>query len=328
MVAGSDKFSAHLKLPSAFGHQLSRERAISDQIDLRYIEPVLTGRAVVITGAGGGLGRAYALAAAAAGARVVVNDLDPDAAGRVTAEITEVGGGNAVAHPADVSNWDAAGGLIDRCVDEFGRIDALINNAGVFALALPQEQRPEPLRQMLDVNVFGTAACGHHALRHMVRQGGGVVLNVTSGEQMGKTSSAAYGATKAAVAALTYSWSVDMAEYGVRVNAISPNAHSGMAAIYLAYRGAAAGSQNVGLDPSINAPLALYLLSDLSSGITGQVVRQNGRELMLCTHPAILEPVLQSEQPWTVQSISAAFDTQLRAQQQPVGISSVRQTSQ
>lgn len=282
---------------------------------------------MVITGAGGGLGRAYALAAAAAGARVVVNDLDPDAARSVTAEITEVGG-NAVAHPADVSNWDAAGGVIDSCVDEFGRIDALINNAGVFALALPHEQRPEPLRQMLDVNVFGTAACGHHALRHMVRQRSGVVLNVTSGEQMGKTSSAAYGATKAAVAALTYSWSVDMAEYGVRVNAISPNAHSGMAAIYLAYRGATAGSQNVGLDPSINAPLALYLLSDLSSGITGQVVRQNGRELMLCTHPAILEPVLHSEQPWTVQSISAAFDAQLRAQLQPVGVSSVRQTSQ
>lgn len=283
---------------------------------------VLRDKAVVITGSGGGLGRAYALAAAQAGAAVVVNDVDPAAAVDVAAEITAAGG-RAAAHPADISDWEEAAGLIDRCVAEFGAIDGLVNNAGVFALALPQDQRPGPLRRMIDVNIFGTAACGHHAMRQMVAQGHGVVLNVTSGEQMGKTASAGYGATKAAVAALTYSWAVDMAAHRVRVNAISPNAHTGMATVYQAYLGGEAGNQNIGVPPEVNGPLAVYLLSELSAHLTGQVVRLNGNELMVCSHPANVEPVLRAVE-WTVPAIAEAFAGPLRDHLQPVGIHTVR----
>ena len=165
---------------------------------------LLDDRTVVITGAGRGLGEAYARAAAAEGATVVVNDVEGDLADAVARDIV-AGGGRAVAHPADVSDWAAAEGLIARCVEEFGRIDALVNNAGEFALALPQEQGAEDARRLLDVNVYGTIACGTAALRRMVEQGSGVVLNVTSGEQMGNTATGVYGATKAAVATLTYS---------------------------------------------------------------------------------------------------------------------------
>src|SRR5439155_4055963 len=122
--------------------------------------------------------------------------------------------------------------LIERCVHEFGAIDGLVNNAGCFALSLPQEQRQQDVRRLVDVNLVGTIACGVHALRHMIGRRRGAVVNATSAEQMGKTSSAVYGATKAAVAALTYSWSVDVREHGVRVNAVSPNAHTRMAEIY------------------------------------------------------------------------------------------------
>ncbi len=277
----------------------------------------LHGKAVVVTGAGRGLGEAYVRAITAAGGAVVVNDVDADQAERVAAEL----GDRAVAHPADITSWDEAEALISRCVTEFGAIDGLVNNAGVFGLSKPEEQRPDQARLMLDVNVFGAIACGTHALRHMVSQRSGVVLNVTSGEQMGNTATAVYGATKAAVATLTYSWAQDVCEHGIRVNAVSPNAHTRMADVYQAYRGEP-GSRNVGIPPEVNAPLVVYLLSDLSS-VTGQVVRLSGDELMLCTHPAVLEPTLRNPN-WTVDAIAEAFDSDLNARQQPSGVHRVR----
>ena len=192
-------------------------------------------------------------------------------------------------------------------------------------MARPSSQS-EPVRRLVDVNVVGTIACGVHALWHMVRRGRGAVVNVTSAEQMGKTSSAVYGATKAAVAALTYSWSEDMRGHGVRVNAVSPNAHTRMAEIYQAYRGVA-GSQNAGLSPGVNAPLVVYLLSDLSAAVTGQVVRMQGSELMLCTHPAVLDPVVHRAE-WTVEAVADAFDTDLVHRLQPVGVHHVRQSAE
>jgi NAD(P)-dependent dehydrogenase (short-subunit alcohol dehydrogenase family) len=283
---------------------------------------LLVGRAVVITGAGRGLGAAYARAIAEAGAAVVVNDIDVDEANEVAAAIVKAGG-QAVAHPADITDWSQADALIERCVSEFGAIDGLVNNAGYFSLALPQDQRPDPLRRTIDVNLYGTAACGVLALRRMVDRGRGVVLNVTSGEQMGKTASAIYGASKAAVATLTYSWAEDMRGRGIRVNAISPNAHTRMATVYQEFVGGEVGSQNIGLAPEVNAPLVVYLLSDLSTAITGQVVRINGAELMLCTHPGILDPVLRRDT-WTVDAIAEAFATDLAHRQQPAGVHRVR----
>lgn len=283
--------------------------------------PLLAGRAIVITGAARGLGAAYARAVAAEGGSVVLNDLDEAELRQIVAGITEAGG-KAIAHPADITDWDQADGLIERCVMEFGAIDGLVNNAGYFALARPQDQLPEPARRTLDVNVFGTVACAVPSMRRMIAKGSGVILNVTSGEQMGKTSSAVYGASKAAVATLTYSWAEDMREHGVRVNAISPNAHTRMADTYQAFLGAA-GTQNVGLAPEVNAPLVIFLLSDLSAGVTGQVARLSGTDLMLCTHPAILDPVLHRDV-WNVRDIAEAFDTDLRDRLQPVGVRNVR----
>lgn len=283
---------------------------------------LLEDRAIVVTGAGRGLGEAYARAAAEAGARVVVNDIEGHLAEGVARDIVAAGG-RAVAHPADVSDWAAAEGLVARCVDEFGGIDGLVNNAGEFALALPQEQEATAARRLLDVNVYGTVACGTAALRRMVEQGSGVVLNVTSGEQVGNTATGVYGATKAAVATLTYSWAEDVRAHGVRVNAISPNAHTRMADVYFAYRGDAEGSRNAGLPPSANAPLAVYLLSDLSAALTGQVLRITGGELMLCTGPAILDPIVRREG-WTVATVAEAVDTHLRPNLRQGGLRVVR----
>jgi NAD(P)-dependent dehydrogenase (short-subunit alcohol dehydrogenase family) len=284
---------------------------------------LLDDRTVVITGAGRGLGEAYARAAADEGAIVIVNDVEGDLADAVARDIGAAGG-RAVAHAADVSDWAMAEGLVARCVEEFGRIDALVNNAGEFALALPQEQEAADARRMLDVNVYGTIACGTAALRRMVVQGSGVVLNVTSGEQMGNSATAVYGATKAAVATLTYSWAEDVRAHGVRINAISPNAHTRMADVYFAYRRDAEGSRNAGLPPSANAPLAIYLISDLSAALTGQVLRITGGELMLCTGPAILDPIVRREG-WTVEAVAAAVETHLIPNLTASGLRVVRQ---
>jgi len=284
-------------------------------------EGLLAERVVVITGAGRGLGAAYAAAVAEHGATVLVNDIDSDAAAAVATRIVAAGG-QAVVRPADVADWTAATALVDDCVAEFGRIDGLVNNAGVFGLAFPHQPDSASFRQIVDVNLMGTLACGTAALAHMVRAGSGMVLNVTSGEQMGKSASAVYGATKAAVATLTYSWAADLADTDVRVNAISPNAHTGMADIYRSFFGVA-GSQNIGIAPEVNAPLVVYLLSDLSREIRGQVIRLAGRELMLCTHPALLDTVLTDA--WTVEAIDRAMRETLVDRQVPVGVQRVTQ---
>lgn len=281
---------------------------------------VLAGRVVIITGAARGLGAAYARGIAQAGAAVVVNDIDGDEAESVARSIREAGG-RAVAHPADITDWEAAAGLIDRAVAEFGRLDGLVNNAGFFDLALPQDEKESSIRRAVDVNLIGSSFCGVHALRHMVSVGSGAIVNVTSGQQMGGSATAIYGATKAAVAALTYSWAMDVAEHGVRVNAISPNAHTRMADRYAAFLGSG-GTQNIGLAPEVNAPLVVYLLSDLSRQLNGQVVRMNGSELMLCTHPANLAPALRREV-WDVPAIAEAFATDFADRLQPLGIQTV-----
>ncbi len=131
---------------------------------------VLHGKAVVITGAGRGLGRVYALLAAREGARVVVNDIDADAAAEAVQAIrTE--GGEAMADGHDIATWEGAGALVGACVERFGRIDGLVNNAGLYYLSRPQDERPERMRQIVEVNVLGPAFCGTHALRHMLAQG-------------------------------------------------------------------------------------------------------------------------------------------------------------
>src|SRR5690242_5468324 len=127
----------------------------------------LTGETVLVTGAGRGIGAAIATLAAAEGANVVVNDRDVAPAHSV------VEGGTAIAAVGDVSDWDSAGGVVGTAVEEFGRLDGLVNNAGTFSMALPQDQDPESLRHLLEVNVLGVAYPGLHAIRHMVARGTG-----------------------------------------------------------------------------------------------------------------------------------------------------------
>ena len=282
----------------------------------------LVGKAVVITGAGSGLGAAYARHAGRLGAELLLNDVNAEAVEAVAAEIRGAGG-KAVCFPGSIGSWDYAERLIDACVGEYGRIDGLVNNAGILRHGRITEVTEHDFRNMLDVNTLGTAGCAAHAARHMLRQGTpGSIVNVASGSQAGDIALGAYGASKAAVASLTYSWAMELRDTNVRVNAMSPLAGTAMAGTNMQYLAQQSANREVvytTLPPAeISAPLAAYLLSDRSIGVNGQLVRIAGEELSFVTHPLIAQPVLRGT--WTDDAIDDGFRTVLTARQCKLGL--------
>lgn len=282
----------------------------------------LDGKAVVITGAGSGLGAAYAKHAGKLGAELLLNDVDEAAVEGVVAEIRSAGG-KATAFPGTIGSWDYAEKLIGACVRQYGRIDGLINNAGILRHGRITEVTERDFRDMLDVNTIGTAGCAAHAARQMLRQGTpGSIVNVASGSQAGDIALGAYGASKAAVASLTYSWAMELRDTNVRVNAMSPLAGTAMAGTNMQYLAQQSANREVAyttLPPAeVSAPLAAFLLSDRSLGVNGQLVRIAGDELSFVTHPLIAQPVLKGD--WTDDAIDEAFRTVLAAQQCRLGL--------
>lgn len=287
----------------------------------------LSDKAVVVTGAGRGLGAAVGRAAAAAGAAVVVNDVDPQPA-EECANAIRAAGGRAVVHVADITVWSQAEALIERCLHEFGKIDGLVNNAGVH---LPQhcwEMDEAKVRKTLEVNVLGTLACSARALKAMRAQRFGSIVNTTSGSQMGHEYRPDYGASKGAVSSFTFTAAVEMKGTGVRVNAVSPNAETRMLDDLDKFMLARGEWQRPSLPPpEHNVGMHLYLLSDLSRHVTGQIIglRATG-ELYIASHPAILLPTAKAPQGvWTARAIGEAIDQGLVASLQPLGFKRLRQ---
>ncbi len=288
----------------------------------------LAGKAVVVTGAGGGLGAAYARHAAGRGAAVLVNDIDPAAAGRTVDGIV-ASGGRAAALAGDISSWSFADRLVDACVDAFGTITGFVNNAGIFRPALLADVTEGDLRRMFEINVLGTAACARAAVLRLRQIGkGGSVVNVASGSQAGDVALGAYGATKGAVASLTYSWAMELRGSGIRMNAISPLAETAMASQNAHLMSLQAANREVhyaSLPPAdVNAPVVSFLLSDLASEINGQMVRIAARQLSYVTHPVIAQPVLEDD--WSFEKVAAAFADTLSGNQQKLGLA-VQQVS-
>ena len=282
----------------------------------------LDGKPVVVTGAGRGLGAAYARLAAQEGALVVVNDIDADMSKAVAEEITAAGG-TAIARGGDVSDWGQAEELIDFCVAELGSIAGLVNNAGLFAMSLADQMTEAELTQLWGTNVSGLAACGAFAIRRMTAQGSGSIVNVASGAHFGMKHMPAYAATKGAVASLTYAWAIELEATGVRINALSPLARTRMAdASARFYEEHNMGRVDVSgaPDPSANAPVVIFLLSDAASHVHGQMVRIEGNQLSLVAHPVVLEPVLVADGGWTPDTVAAAFDGELAKRLVPLGL--------
>jgi NAD(P)-dependent dehydrogenase (short-subunit alcohol dehydrogenase family) len=257
----------------------------------------LEGQGVVVTGAGRGLGRAYALAAAAAGARIIVNDVAADTA-RETTEMITAAGGTAAMLAGPVQDPGTAEALVSEAQARFGRLDGFVVNAGLFHVASPFDETAERLRPLVEVNVLGAMLCGVAALRTMREQHHGSLVLVTSGARFGMSGISSYGATKAAVASLAVGWAAEAAADHVRVNAISPLAETPMLALN--------PDAGAAPPPDAIAPLVVFLLSDAAAGVTGQIIRLDGRRLSIYPPPEHPRSLGEREA-WTAPEIAAAF---------------------
>jgi NAD(P)-dependent dehydrogenase (short-subunit alcohol dehydrogenase family) len=178
------------------------------------------------------------------------------------------------------------------------------------------------IRPYLESNIVGTINCAAHAVRAMKERGHGSIVNVTSGAQMGLPMLGVYGATKGAVASLTYTWAIELKDHGIRVNALSPTGATRLSEVSDAYYGGKGMSPPImppQPPPRNNTPIVEFLLSDASIGVTGQVLRSDGPQIALCTHPGVLLPILTDDH-WTYESLADAFAKQFAHRQLPVGI--------
>src|ERR1700722_8546637 len=280
----------------------------------------MEGKSVVVTGSGRGLGAEYAQLAAKEGASVVVNDIDPSAVDETVEKIRSAGG-TATGSVANITDWSDSERLIDTCVKEFGKIDGLVNNAGMQMIAGPLELDEALLRKMTDVNVVGTIFCGVHAMRRMVPQGSGSIVNVSSGAHLGLKMVGPYGATKGAVASLAYCWAADLEGTGVRVNAISPLGATRMAAEFVEIMDTPESERESVLgtfpEPASNAPLIVYLLSDLASDVSGQLLRTLAGKVSVVSRPTVLSPAAENPD-GTVEGVAEAVRS-LKSQLTPTG---------
>ncbi len=248
----------------------------------------LQGKTALVTGAGSGIGAAIARLFAQRGGAVVVADVDAAAAARTAAEITQAGG-RATGYPCDVSQPDSVDALFRAIADEHPRLDILVNNAGIAHVGSIEHTTLDDLDRVYRVNVAGVFLCARAAVSVMLRQGGGVILNMCSiAALVGIPDRFAYSMTKGAVLTMTRSIAVDYVKRGIRCNCICPaRVHTPFVDGYLAknYPGREAEMMKtlseyqpigrMGLPEDI-ASLALYLCSDEASFVTGSAYPIDG----------------------------------------------------
>ena len=293
----------------------------------------LTGTSAVVTGAGRGLGRAYALELARRGASVVVNDADGDAAEATTAEIIE-NSGVAVAHQAAVGSTATADALIAAALEHFGRLDVLVANAGILRDRVLWKMSDEDFDSVIDVHLRGAFTCARAAATHMRQSGtGGRLIMVASpAGQRGNFGQTNYAAAKAGIAAMVRTWSMELARAEITVNAVVPVAATDMTATIPAFTPHVEAAQRKG-DPLPDwmrkaegfgtaedaAGLVAYLASAESAHVTGQCVGIGGDKLSLWSHPVEITTAYR-DGGWSAEDIAAAWSTTLGRQQQSVGI--------
>jgi NAD(P)-dependent dehydrogenase (short-subunit alcohol dehydrogenase family) len=254
---------------------------------------MLNGKVAIVSGGGRGLGRAHCLALAAAGATVVVNDLDVglhgeqdsgSAADHVVTEI-EATGGKAIADHGSVSDWAASEALVERTVAQFGKLDIVVNNAGILRDRMIFSMSEDDFDSVINVHLKGTFALMRHACtywRGAAKRGepvAGRIINTTSGTGLfGTVGQANYGAAKAGIVSLTTIAALEMRRYGVTANAISPIAATRMTA-GTSIGPAEPASGFDAMDPANASPVVVYLASDAAGWLTGQVLRIDGHRV-------------------------------------------------
>ena len=276
----------------------------------------LAGRVAIVTGAGNGLGRAEALALAAAGARLVLNDLADDDV-QATAEQIVADGGQAIVYAADIGEWATGEQLVRAAVDAYGQLDILVNNAGVLRDRMIFTMSSSEWDLVLRVHLRGHFITTRFATAHWREQskaaGGPVYARIvnTSSEAflLGSPGQPNYAAAKAGIAALTVTTARSCARYGVRANAICPRARTAMTADLM---GAPPDGAVDPLAPQHVAPLVVYLASPAAAAVNGEVFVVHGGVAAVMDPPRIRATVLAADHGsadgmWTLDSVAQAL---------------------
>lgn len=268
-------------------------------------------RVAIITGAGRGLGRAHALELARQGAKVIVNDLGGSATGtgsdatpaeEVVQEIIALGGEAAV-NTDDISDWEGAGSLISQAINTFGRLDILVNNAGILRDRMLVSMTPEDWDAVIRVHLRGTFAAAHFAANHWrqrFKEEGpvkGRLINTTSASGIyGNVGQTNYGAAKAGIASFTIIASMELARYGVTVNAVAPAARTRLTESLMS------AQSDVDLRPEHVSPLVAWLASPEAQDITGRIFDVGGGKVSVAEgwH---MGPEKSKEGLWTVEEL-------------------------
>ena len=259
---------------------------------------MLDGKVAIVTGAGNGVGRGEAIMLADHGAKVVVNDLGGSVSGdgegdkRVADQVVDVikqRGGEAVANYDSVADFEGARNIVNTAIDAFGRLDVLVNNAGVLRDRMMFSMTPDDFDVVVKVHLYGTWNTMHHASvywRNESKEGrqprASIINTVSSAGLQGQASQINYGAAKAGIAAMTIIASLELKRYGVRANCIGPGGFTRMVAQAMKdiqVKNPEEYTEFDPMNPGNSAPAVVWLASDESLHVTGQVLRMVGNNL-------------------------------------------------
>lgn len=292
----------------------------------------LSGKVAVVTGSGRGLGLAYAQALAAAGASVVVNDMDEAVAEQAVKVITEAGG-KAVAEVVAVGTSEAADRLVNRAVEEFGRLDILVTNAGILRDKVLWKMSDDEFDAVITTHLKGTFTCARAAAIRMREQGegGSLILVGSPAGQRGNFGQTNYAAAKAGIVSFARTWSMELGRAGITVNAIVPVAATAMTETIPALAPHIEAMKNgeplpdflrkgEGFGtPEDCAALVAFLASEAARGVTGQAIGIGGDKVALWSHPQEIKAAY-ADGGWTPETLAAAWHTSVGAEPQTVGI--------
>jgi NAD(P)-dependent dehydrogenase (short-subunit alcohol dehydrogenase family) len=288
----------------------------------------LEGKVALVTGAGGGIGRDFALALAGAGARVVVNDIgtsvkgegrDTGPAQKVADEI-RAAGGSAVASTDSVAEWESANRIVQCALDCFNKLDVVVNNAGILRDRFFFNMSVEEWRAVIDVHLNGSFYVSRAAAPHFKSQESGCYVHMTSTSGLvGNLGQANYSAAKLGIVGLSKSIALDMAKYQVRSNCISPFAWSRMiGSIPTETEEQKARVEKLkSMETTKIAPLAVFLASDAARDVSGQIFAVRANEIFLMSQSRPLRSVHRAEG-WSAEAIAAHALPALRAHFYPL----------